>query len=449
MHTAFMAFVNRVDAGRRLAELLRDHRGGDVAVLGLPRGGVPVAEQVALALHAPLDVILVRKLGVPLRPELAAGALGEGGVRVVNPEVVGAYHLTDRDLDALADRQRYEIERRAQSIRRSHPRLSLIGRTAIVVDDGIATGATARAACHVARAHGAARVVLAVPVAPPGWVDELGDAADEYVCVETPPRFSAVGEAYADFTATSDDDVLRCLNRSSDRGWNFSSPAEGVRLEGHITLPGGSSSLVIFVHGSGSSRHSLRNQLVATMLNEAGLGTVLFDLLTPDEADDRDNLFDIELLAHRLAAVTRSARSQFVDVPVNIGYFGASTGAAAALAAAAQPGSDIAAVVSRGGRPDLAHHHLASVRSPTLLIVGSNDHVVLDLNRRAAAQLRCEHRLDVVPGASHLFEEPGTLHQAAALAAQWFATHMRSGASGNPPTAVSMAYPISNTVASS
>ena len=259
MHTAFMAFVNRVDAGRRLAELLRDHRGGDVAVLGLPRGGVPVAEQVALALHAPLDVILVRKLGVPLRPELAAGALGEGGVRVVNPEVVGAYHLTDRDLDALADRQRYEIERRAQSIRRSHPRLSLIGRTAIVVDDGIATGATARAACHVARAHGAARVVLAVPVAPPGWVDELGDAADEYVCVETPPRFSAVGEAYADFTATSDDDVLRCLNRSSDRGWNFSSPAEGVRLEGHITLPGGSSSLVIFVHGSGSSRHSPRN----------------------------------------------------------------------------------------------------------------------------------------------------------------------------------------------
>ena len=420
-----MPFVNRVDAGRRLADRLRHLRGTEVTVLGLPRGGVPVAEQIALALHAPLDLIVVRKLGVPLRPELAAGAIGEGGVRVLNPEVVAGYRLTAHDLDLVETRERAELVRRIALVRRSHPRLSLIDRTAIVVDDGLATGATARAACQVARAHGAARVVLAVPVAPPTWIDDLGDIADEYVCIETPSRFSAVDQAYADFGPTDDDEVLRCLDRAAGRGWDFEVPAAGVRLEGHLSLPPGATGMVVFVHGSGSSRHSPRNQLVATMFNDAGLGTVLFDLLTPDEADDRTNVFDIELLALRLGDVTRWLHGRFVDLPLSIGYFGASTGAAAALTAAARPGSDIAAIVSRGGRPDLAHHHLDAVPSPTLLIVGGLDTVVLDLNRRAAAQMHCEHRLDVVPGATHLFEEPGTLHQAALLASQWFVTHLR------------------------
>jgi putative phosphoribosyl transferase len=438
-----MAFLNRVDAGRRLADRLRSLRGSDVVVLGLPRGGVPVAEKVAAALHAPLDIIVVRKLGVPTQPELAAGAIGEGGIRVLNPEVVDSFHLSAHDLDLVETRERAELERRSSLIRRSHPRLSLTDRIAVVVDDGIATGATARAACQVARAHGAARVVLAVPVAPADWRADLGNAADDYICVEAPERFGAVGQWYADFSATSDDDVLAALTRIANRGWDVAIPTSTAHLEGRLTMPPDAAAVVVFVHGSGSSRHSPRNQFVANTLHDAGLGTLLFDLLTEDEAEDRHNVFDIELLAHRLSDVTHWLREQFVSFPLQIAYFGASTGAAAALTAAARPGANIAAIVSRGGRPDLAHHHLETVRAPTLLVVGGLDHVELDLNRRAAAAMHCEHRIEVVPGATHLFEEPGTLHQAASLAVRWFSSHLRvpsqSGASGKPPCADSTA----------
>ena len=197
-----------------------------------------------------------------------------------------------------------------------------------------------------------------------------------------------------------------------------------VRLGGHLTVPDGATGIVVFAHGSGSSRHSARNRYVATVLNEAGLGTLLFDLLTTEEEHDRGNVFDIDLLARRLVDVTRWLRSQREVGALPIGYFGASTGAAAALWAATEPGADIAAVVSRGGRPDLAWPRLRAVTAPTLLIVGGDDVVVLDLNRQAQAQLRCESRLAVVPGATHLFEEPGTLQAAAQLARDWFTSHL-------------------------
>jgi putative phosphoribosyl transferase len=182
--------------------------------------------------------------------------------------------------------------------------------------------------------------------------------------------------------------------------------------------------MVVFAHGSGSSRHSPRNRHVASILNDAGLSTLLVDLLTPEEELNRANVFDIGLLARRLAEVTRWLRAQPRATQAAIGYFGASTGAAAALWAAAEPGTGIAAVVSRGGRPDLARPRLAAVTAPTLLIVGGHDEVVLDLNRRAQAELRCENRLAVVPAATHLFEEPGTLDAAAGLARDWFISHL-------------------------
>jgi putative phosphoribosyl transferase len=189
-------------------------------------------------------------------------------------------------------------------------------------------------------------------------------------------------------------------------------------------VPENAPGIVVFVHGSGSSRHSPRNRHVAGVLNDAGLGTLLFDLLTPEEEADRANVFDIGLLAGRLAEVTRWLRAQPGAARAALGYFGASTGAAAALRAAAEPGAGIAAVVSRGGRPDLARPRLAAVTAPTLLIVGGRDEVVLDLNRRAQAELRCENRLAVVPGAGHLFEEPGTLQAVAGLARDWFLSHL-------------------------
>jgi putative phosphoribosyl transferase len=203
--------------------------------------------------------------------------------------------------------------------------------------------------------------------------------------------------------------------------------AGGVVVDGHLSVPDASRGVVVFAHGSGSSRKSPRNQYVASVLHHAGLATLLFDLLTPDEELDRTNVFDIQLLAGRLAEATRYLQGDSGTSGLPVGYFGASTGAAAALWAAADAGDGIAAVVSRGGRPDLAGAHLPAVTAPTLLIVGGRDEVVLGLNREALAALGCEKQLTVVPGATHLFEEPGTLRIAAELARVWFVGHMGTG----------------------
>src|SRR5665213_4178051 len=179
-----MYFTNRVDAGRRLAARLEHLRGEDLVILGLPRGGVPVALEVAAALHAPLDVIVVRKLGVPFQPELGMGAIGEDGVRIINAEVVRLAGVSAGQVDEVEARERVELEDRVRRFRGDRPAVALKDRTVVLVDDGVATGSTARAACQVARARGAARVVLAVPVAPPDWRGRLGKFADELVCLD-------------------------------------------------------------------------------------------------------------------------------------------------------------------------------------------------------------------------------------------------------------------------
>ena len=199
-------------------------------------------------------------------------------------------------------------------------------------------------------------------------------------------------------------------------------PAGSAGLPGFLTLPEGGGGIVAFAHGSGSSRHSPRNRFVAEALHEAGLGTLLFDLLTPVEERDRANVFDIPLLGSRLAAAADWIHRTVPDAP--LGFFGASTGAGAALWAAAEPKTKVAAVVSRGGRPDLAAERLPLVEAPTLLIVGSRDTVVVELNRSALEQLRCESRLELVAGATHLFEEPGALEEVARLAREWFVDHL-------------------------
>ena len=206
-----MPFRNRSDAGRRLAGRLQFLRSEDVVVLGLPRGGVPVAAEVARALGAPLDVILVRKLGVPAQPELGLGAIGESGARVINPEVVQYAHVSEAEIAQVERKERAELQRRAQRFRGDVPHEPLAGRIAVIVDDGIATGSTARAACQVARALGAATVVLAVPVAPPSADTAMRGDADEVICLEMPERFLAIGEWYEDFAQTSDEEVVALL----------------------------------------------------------------------------------------------------------------------------------------------------------------------------------------------------------------------------------------------
>lgn len=212
-----MLFANRVDAGRQLAARLEHLRGLDAVVLGLPRGGVPVAYEVAVALDKPLDVIVVRKLGAPFNTEYAMGAIGEGDVRVVEQDIIRELGVTDRELAAVEQRERLELDQRVRRFRGERARIPLAGRTAIVVDDGVATGSTARAACQVVRASAAARIVLAVPVAPPGWEADIGAAADEFVCLHTPERFFAVGQWYTDFTQTTDAEVVDLLERRNPR----------------------------------------------------------------------------------------------------------------------------------------------------------------------------------------------------------------------------------------
>ncbi|WP_182907266.1 MULTISPECIES: phosphoribosyltransferase [unclassified Microbispora] len=209
-------FVDRRDAGLRLGERLRGLPGAeDAVVVGLPRGGVPVAFEVARALGAPLDVIVVRKLGVPYQPELGFGAIGEGGVRVLNPDVLRLANITRDEIAGVERRERAELERRARRFRGDRTPVDLAGRTVIVVDDGIATGGTARAACQVARAHGASRVVLAVPVGAPETIASLRGDADEVVCLDTPDHFYAIGAWYDDFTQTRDEDVIECLRQAA------------------------------------------------------------------------------------------------------------------------------------------------------------------------------------------------------------------------------------------
>ena len=436
-------FQDRHDAGRQLAALLGHLREERPLVVGIPRGGVPVAAEVASALGAPLDVTVVRKIGAPQNPEFAIGALAEGGVHVLSERVVRAVGLSDSELETLIARVDRELGERLRRYRGAREPVELTGRTVILVDDGLATGSSALAAVWSLRKRGAARVILAVPVAAPESLAALRAEADEVVCVEAPADLWAVGYWYEDFSPTSDEEVAALLAEHGRRV-SFAPDAEGppaqrvlasdihqvnipvgpeLSLGGELTVPPRARGIVVFAHGSGSSRRSPRNRAVARALNGAGFATLLFDLLTPSEEIDRTNVFDISLLASRLLAASAwlEERSDVGELP--LGYFGASTGAAAALSAAAELGDRVHVVVSRGGRPDLAQN-LGAVRASTLLIVGGADHQVLALNHEAQQQLRCPSELAVIPGATHLFEEPGALEQVSSLAIDWLDRHL-------------------------
>ncbi|WP_210481292.1 phosphoribosyltransferase family protein [Naasia sp. SYSU D00948] len=435
-------FADRADAGRRLAESLSDLRNDDTVVLGVPLGGIPVAAEVARALGAPLDALVVRKLGVPRFPDGAMGALGEDGTRVLNPGIFLRALVTPLDLASVTRREREILADRTVRLRDGRPRLDLRGRTAVVVDDGLVTGVSAEVACTMARAAGAERVVLAVPVAAREGL-RFVRSADEIVTLAAPRAFPGVRPFYRDYPQVTEDEVAALLDDAApERDLDIVSAhgtledvvirADGIALHGRLHLPAGTRAVVVFAHGSGSGRHSPRNRLVASVLAEAGIGTLLLDLLSPVEEQDRHAVFDIPLLSSRLRAATEWLRSRPDTAGFRIGYFGASTGAGAALcAASSDPG--IAAVVSRGGRADLAGERLADVRCPVLLIVGSRDPDVLMLNRRARASISGEAALEVVPGASHLFEEAGTLDRVAVLARDWFSRTLLQPESRHEP----------------
>ncbi|MFP5363006.1 MAG: phosphoribosyltransferase family protein [Thermoleophilia bacterium] len=438
-----MYFRDRRHAGRLLAAQLAPLADERPVVVALPRGGVPVGFEVARALGAPLDILAVRKLGAPGNPEFGVGAIAEDGGAVLNADAARRSGMTEHVLEQTVERELEELRRRMARYRNGRPRADVRERLVIVVDDGLATGLTTLAAVRALRARGAGRIVVAVPVGAADAIALVGEEADEVVCHTIPHELLGVGRWYEDFSAVSDDEVVGLLEAAAGGGASRAQdPAQqaeqartlqldvaGASLTGDLTLPVDEPrGLVIFAHGSGSSRLSPRNRAVASTLNETGFATLLFDLLTEREAGDRRLVFDIALLARRLELVTRAALEEPLLGALPIGYFGASTGAAAALRAAAAAGDVVQAVVSRGGRPDLAADRLPYVTAPTLLIVGSRDPDVLELNRQAGAMLRCPHRLLVVDGATHLFEESGTLEAVAQLAGEWFETHLHAPA---------------------
>ncbi len=440
-----MRFQDRKHAGRLLSERLVQKYGSEnPVVLGLPRGGVPVAFEVAQALHAPLDVIVARKLGAPMQPEFGFGAIAPGA-RYVDPYTVRMLGLSDAEIESIAAREGHELERRIELYRGGRPRPDVSGRTVVLVDDGLATGVTAHAAIASLKRENPRKIVFAIPVGAPDSVAELEGEGVIVECLDRPAGFQAVGSWYDDFRQTSDDEVLALLQRASAAqkpvGTKARAAGEGrihyraieidigqTTLSGDLHVPEQATTIVIFAHGSGSSRFSPRNRYVAEVLQAAGHATLLFDLLSPaeEEVDLRIGhlRFDIDLLAARLVAVTEWVRQQGELRNFAIGYFGASTGAAAAIVAAAEVPDAVKAVVSRGGRPDLGGDALEKLQTPTLLIVGSLDQQVIRLNEAARRRMRAPNELVLIPGATHLFEEAGTLEQVAAIARDWFSQHL-------------------------
>jgi putative phosphoribosyl transferase len=431
-------FANREQAGKLLAAKLIKYQRLNPVILALPRGGIPVAYEISSRLKAPLDVVLVKKIGAPGHEEFAIGAIAEDEKPILNQKVIQFYNFKPEDIENIIVDRISEIRSREKLYRKDLPKIPLENRIVIVVDDGLATGATMLAAVNWLRTKNVKKIIVAVPVSSSEAARMVRHKVDEFISLLTPPDMLAIGMWYKDFLQVSDKEVLNILKKQATENQNKSNESNeesneenreviiqdgAAILKGVLTMPLGARGIILFAHGGGSSHKSPRNQYVAKALNDAGFATLLFDLLTIDETADRKNVFDIELMTSRLMVATEWAKKINPDLP--IGYFGASTGAAAALGAAALRviTGDVFAVVSRGGRPDLALDSLAEVSVPTLLLVGEKDKAVIPLNEYAINKLK-NSQLVLIPNATHLFEEPGALVQVVEYAVSWFSSSL-------------------------
>lgn len=412
---------NRETAGRLLAQELKRMEWQDTLILALPRGGVPVAAEIAKELNLPWDLLLVKKIGAPGQPEFAIGAISENENPVWDYASISLLSIQKSNLDKLVEKTRDKILEQAKKWRKGRIPLSVKNQTVIVVDDGLATGMTMHAAVKFLRHQGVEKIVIAVPVASRSAEDSFRTEVDQVIALQTPEPFFSVGQWYEDFEQVTDETVASFLTGGVQLETDIETieiPVQDFSLHGELSIPQNPKAIVIFAHGSGSSYRSPRNKYVAKALNRLGFVTLLFDLLTFEEGENRSNVFNIPLLSERLQIATRWIRNYDTLKSLSIGYFGASTGAAAALVAASKQ-KDISSVVSRGGRPDLAEEALDQVQCPTLLIVGGNDYGVIELNQKAREQLK-HGELVIVPGATHLFEEEGTLDEVVEYAGDWF-----------------------------
>jgi putative phosphoribosyl transferase len=398
---------------------------------------VPVAYEIARALEAPLDLWSTRRV---LSPDgrRTLGAVSLGGTLSLHRRALLMEEISADALDAQVRAAAHQVGEEDAKLRGGRAPQQVEGQTVVLVDDGCQTGETARAGLDALRTAGAGPIILALGAAPSAVLAALEQEADAVVCGATSEVPGAVGAFYEDYPQVDDDQVRELCARAALRpdaatmreGQAVRIPIPGGALEGELVLPKDPVGLVLFAHGSGSSRKSPRNRQVAATLQRHGLGTLLFDLLTEDEAREDAQTgalrFDVERLAGRLRVATAWTAREPKTARLALGYFGSSTGAAAALMASVDE-PRVRAVVSRGGRPDLAMERLQQVDAPTLLLVGGEDPEVLALNRRAYERLWAPRQLLVIPRATHLFEEPGTLEQVAALACDWFVRFLPIG----------------------
>jgi predicted phosphoribosyltransferase/dienelactone hydrolase len=441
-------FQDRHAAGVALAQALSRHAGQrDVVVLGMARGGVAVAAPVAEALHAPLEAFVGRKLGVPGLEEVAFGAIAEGSATPVLDDVHGYLGLPWRVVSVVLKHERAELARRVRCYREGRTLPTLIGKTVIVVDDGLASGATLAAAGRALRRQRPARLIAAVPVASSDGVQHVAAAFDELVALVTAVDFGTVSDWYHDFDAVTDADVCALLGRRAP-GTDIVASLSPAGAEIDASIPTGETGpvrimaadlglptgeraphgLVIFAHGGGSSRASYRNRYLAARLRLAGWATLRVDLLGETEraADAQGAMrFDIERITRRLSRAARWCLDERVAGVGRLVLFGASTGAAAAVGVAVRLRPDVAAVIARGGRIDLADDLLPQVDVPALLVVGEDDSETLQLTRERARRLRGPVTVEVVRGAGHTFEEAGALGSVGEVVTSWLARQRR------------------------
>jgi len=428
-------FRDRRDAGEKLAEALAPVLRPPCVVAAIPRGGVSVALPIVERFRLPLAVAYARKLTAPSAPEFAFGALDEDGHATLDARSVAMLGLAPADVERAKARVLAEIRRRvaAYGVEPLGPRLA--GAAVVLVDDGLATGLTMRAALDYARRHGAREIVVAVPCAAAAAADEFRRLADRFVCPLVDPDFMAVGQYYLDFGPVSDAEVLALLARARAPAAP-AAPADGslrvtfknsrgLALAGRLLLPasGGPHPAVVFAHGRGSGKDSPRNAAVAAALRALGFAAFLFDFTGHGESEGTEADSTLAQQADDLGAALDAIQGLDEIDAARVGLAGASSGAAAALLAAARD-ARVRALALRSPNPAGAEDALPRVSAPTLLVVGEHDAPSREACEPLGARFGGPWRLEVVAGGDHLFEDPAALARAAALMAAWFERHL-------------------------
>ncbi len=437
-------FRDRDEAGRLLAAAMERWREPGLLVLGIPRGGVPVAAHVARALGATLDIVVARKVGAPGQPELAIGAVTANGGRYLNDEYIRDLAVSREYLEVASERAMQEARDREVRLRAGRAVAPIAGRTVIVVDDGLATGATMRAALRSVRQARPGRLVMAVPVGAPDSCDAMRSEADEVVCLVRPPLFYAVGAHYDEFDPVEDEEVVRILH-AFDAQSDDDEPAPersleivfrnnvGRRLAGTLLLPAANAPVpaVVFSHGMGSGRTSSRNRAIADRLVKAGVAAFLIDFTGHGSSEGSMEDATLERMSQDLASAIDALEQRPEVDRGRIGVSGSSSGAVVTLVLAAGD-QRIRALVLRAvpasGMLDVARN----VRVPTLVIAGEDDWPIVRDDEELAGQIAGEHSFVVIPAAGHLFEGPGQAERVAELSAAWFGEKLLAKTPASP-----------------